>query len=147
VRSRFALGVLGSAGGLYGTFLMLSRQDPAAWLEVGIWFGAGVVLHDFVLAPLVLLAAVVLGRILPSAARPAAIVGLVVLGSVTLLAVPVLGGFGVKADNPTLFDRNYLLGWAVLALLVGVGVGVGTWLHARRTSQAGRAGHGTRARR
>lgn len=122
MRTRVAIGVLGLLGGLYGAFLLLSRQELADWVEVGIWFAAGVVLHDFVLAPLVLVLGALLTRALPAAARPATVVGLVVLGSVTLLAVPVLGGFGVKADNPTLFDRSYLGGWAVLAGLVASGV-------------------------
>ncbi|MGI8645986.1 MAG: hypothetical protein ACR2JD_06675 [Nocardioides sp.] len=147
MRTRLALGALGTALGLYGAFLMLSRQQLDDWVEVGTWFVAGVVLHDFVLAPLVLLAGVVLLRILPAAARPASVVGLIVLGSVTLLAIPVLGGFGVKADNPTLFDRNYLAGWLVLAVVVGIGVGVGSWLHVRRTAESGGAGDGARARR
>ena len=34
---------------------------------------------------------------------------------VTLVAVPVLGRFGARADNPTLLDRDYVAGWLVLA--------------------------------
>ena len=41
--------------------------------------------------------------------------GLVVLGTVTLMAVPVLGGWGANADNPTILDRNYAAGWLVVA--------------------------------
>jgi hypothetical protein len=47
-----------------------------------------------------------------------------VLGTVTVVAVPLLGRFGARADNPTLLDRNYLLGWLVLATLTVVVVGV-----------------------
>ena len=43
-------------------------------------------------------------------ARPS--VGFVVLGSVTLLAMPVLGRFGARPDNPTLLDRDYSVGLA-----------------------------------
>ena len=43
-------------------------------------------------------------------------VDLVVLGSLTLLAIPVLGRFGARSDNPTLLDRPY--GWSWLALAV-----------------------------
>ncbi len=46
------------------------------------------------------------------AAKAPAVVGCVVLGSVTLLAVPVLGRFGERSDNPTLLDRNYTAGLA-----------------------------------
>lgn len=133
MRTRVAIGVLGLLGGLYGAFLLLSRQELADWVEVGIWFAAGVVLHDVVLAPLVLVLGALVMRALPAAARPASVVGLVVLGSVTLLAVPVLGGFGVKADNPTLFDRSYLGGWAVLAGLVVAAVVTATVARSRRS--------------
>ncbi len=42
------------------------------------------------------------------------------LGSLTLVAVPVLGGFGRSTDptNETLLDRDYVAGWLVLAGLV-----------------------------
>ena len=122
MRSRLALGAVGTVAGVYGAVLLLSRQQPEDWVEVAIWFAVGVVVHDFVLAPLMLVAGVVMVRVLPAAARAPAVVGLVVLGSVTLLAVPVLGGFGVVPDNPTLFDRSYLAGWAVLAGVVLAGV-------------------------
>ena len=148
MRTRVALVALGLLGGLYGAFLLLSRQALADWVEVAVWFAAGVVLHDFVLAPLVLLLGAALMRVVPVVARPAVVVGLVVLGTVTLLAIPVLGGFGVKADNPTLFDRSYVGGWAVLAGLVAAGVVAATVARGSRRHGAaeGTAG-GARPRR
>ena len=59
------------------------------------------------------------------------------LGSVTLLAVPVLGRFGARADNPTLLDRDYIAGWLVLAGLVAVGVAAGTLVRSRRVGRGG----------
>ena len=72
-------------------------------------------LHDFVLVPLTLLLGLALIRLLPANLRAPVAGGLVVLGSVTLLAVPVLGRFGARADNPTLLDRDYAAGWLVVA--------------------------------
>jgi hypothetical protein len=86
----------------------------------------GVVLHDFVLAPVVLVVVAVVGRLAPKPVRAPAAVLLVVLGSVTLLAVPVLGGFGRRADNASLLDRDYWSGWFVLAGLLVVLVAVGS---------------------
>jgi hypothetical protein len=147
---RIATGTLGVLLGVYGAWLLLSRQDLDRLTGVAVWLAAGVVLHDFVLAPLVIVAAAVAARLLPSPARGPATVGLVVLGSVTLLAVPVLGRFGARADNPTLLDRPYVAGWLVLAGLVLTGVVVATVLRARRGHagpEAGRSAHGPRARR
>jgi hypothetical protein len=48
--------------------------------------------------------------------------GLLVLGSLTIMAIPVLGRFGARPDNPTLLDRNYTAGWLVVAGLTLVAV-------------------------
>jgi len=71
-----------------------------------------------------------------------------VLGTVTLLAIPVLGGFGVEADNPTLFDRSYVRGWAIFAGLIAAAVVAATVARGSRRHGAaeGTAG-GTRPRR
>ena len=74
------------------------------------------VLHDLVLAPLVIVARGRGGEAAPRAWRAPAAAALVVLGSVTLLAIPVLGRFGARADNPTLLDRSYWAGWALIAV-------------------------------
>ncbi len=66
---------------------------------------------------------------------------MVVLGSLTILAIPMLGRFGAKADNPTLLDRNYWLGWSLIAVLVVAGVVVASVLRARQDV----AGPGCRA--
>ncbi len=50
---------------------------------------------------------------------------LVILVPVTLLGIPELGRFGARADNPTLLDRHYWLGWSAMVTLVVVGVIVG----------------------
>jgi hypothetical protein len=146
VRTRVALGALGVVVAAYGAHRLLTRQDPDAWIEVGAWLVVGVLLHDGLLAPLCVAAGALLVRLVPGVARPPAAVGLVVLGSVTLMAVPVLGRFGARPDNPTLLDRPYGPGWLGLLALVAVGVGLGTLVRVRR--QASRGGvDGASARR
>ena len=61
---------------------------------------------------------------------------MIVLGSITILAIPMLGSFGAKDDNPTLLDRNYWLGWSAIVVLVVVAVAVAAVLRARRTTAA-----------
>ncbi len=128
---RGVLGGLGGLVGVYGGYLLLSRQDTADHLDTALWAAGGVVLHDFVLAPLVIGLFALLTRVLPRAARGPAVVGLVVLGSVTLLAVPVLGRFGARPDNATLLDRAYGPGWLVLAGLTLLAVAVAGVLRSR----------------
>ncbi|WP_205473523.1 hypothetical protein [Nocardioides sp. SYSU D00038] len=118
---RWLLGALGALLGVYGGWLLLSRQDADRLLDAATWLVAGVVVHDLVLAPLWLLVVAVAGQLLPRPLQAPALVVGVVVGAVTLLAVPVLGRFGARADNPTLLDRDYALGWlAFVAVTVGV---------------------------
>jgi len=133
VRGRLAIGAVGLLAGLYGAYLLLSRQDHDQLVSAAIWLAAGVVLHDFVLAPLVLVVVLVGGRLVPTGFRAPAVAGLVVLGTVTLLAIPVLGGFGERPDNPWLLNRHYWVGWLVLAGLVLLAVAVAGVRARRRT--------------
>ena len=115
--ARTLLAVAGALVGLYGAVRLigLGWGNLVATLP---WLAGVVVAHDALLAPLVaLIGAAAAGR-LPRWSRRAAVVVLVVLGPVTLLAVPTLGKFGAKADNPTLLDRQYVAGWVAVTGLV-----------------------------
>jgi hypothetical protein len=116
--------------GLYGGWLVLSRGHDL--LNLVVWLAAGVVLHDAVLSVAVLALGALALRVLPQPARAPAVVGLVVLGSATLLAVPVLGRFGARPDNPTLLDRSYWAGWLVLAAVTLVAVVAASLVRSRR---------------
>ena len=114
MRTRLLLGALGVAVATYGGWLLL-QEDLSDLVDTAVWLAGGVVLHDFVLVPLTLLLGLALVRLLPVNLRAPVVGGLVVLGTVTLMAVPVLGGWGANADNPTILDRNYPVGWLVVA--------------------------------
>lgn len=132
MRLRVLLGGGGVLLGGYGAFLLLSRQDSGQLVNAAIWLASGVVLHDAVLAPVVLGLVVVGARIAPVAARVPAATALVVLGTATILAIPVLGRFGARPDNPTLLDRDYTAGWFALAGLVLLATVVATLVRSRR---------------
>ena len=135
--TRWLVGSLGVAAGVYGAWLLWDRGWDNLVAAV-TWLVAGVVLHDGVLAPVVLLLCLAGARTLPRAARGPAAAGLVVLGSVTLLAVPVLGRFGAVPDNPSLLDRNYALGWVLLAVLTVAGVAVASYVGGRSARKGSR---------
>lgn len=110
----------------------------------GTWLIGGVVLHDAVLAPATLLLWLLVVRVLGRKPPAAVIVGAVVLATTTLVAVPVLGREQARPDNATLLDRDYLLGWFVLAGLTLLLV-AGALLRARFSRRGG--GDGARAGR
>ncbi len=117
MRLRLVLGALGVVMGAFGALRFLQLDLPDL-VDAVLWLAGGVVLHDAVVAPLTILLTVVLGRVVPEAWRSRVTVAAVVLLTVTAVAVPVLGRFGARADNPSLLDRDYVGGWLVLAALV-----------------------------
>jgi hypothetical protein len=130
MRARMALGTLGLAVGLYGAWLVLSRGHDL--LNLVLWLASGVILQDGVLSIGVLVVGAIALKVLPDVAKAPVVVGFVILGSLTLLGIPVLGRFGERADNPTLLDRNYTVGWLVLAGLTLAGVALVTVVRSRR---------------
>ncbi len=134
-RGRLALLVLGIGTGIYG----LVRLLDLGWANTratGIWLAGGVLLHDAVFAPLVLLVSVVAVRRVPRARLTPWVVALVVLVPVTLAGVPELGRFGADPRNATLLDRHYWWGWWLMVTLVVAVVVAGTAVARRRTAVA-----------
>ncbi|MFL6155394.1 MAG: hypothetical protein ACJ72D_04865 [Marmoricola sp.] len=136
--TRILLGLVGIAAAVQGIRLLLATGGENIW-AAATWLVGGVVLHDGVLGPGTILlagaAALVLRRQLP---KPV-IVGVVVLATVTIVAIPVLGRYGARPDNPTLLDRNYTVGWFVVAGLTLLAIGGGL-LRERRTTKGGPRG-------
>ncbi len=120
---RLACGALGLAAGVWGLRLLLGL-GLSDLVDAGIWLAGGVVLHDFVLAPVVLAVGVLLVARLRGAVRAPAVAALVVVGLVTAAVLPTLGRFGAKPDDPYLLNRPYAAWWlgfvAVTALVAGV---------------------------
>jgi hypothetical protein len=144
--TRLLLGIAGIAAAAYGALLLLD-DSRADLVGVATWLVGGVVLHDLVLAPVVVVVVVVAARGLPAAWRGPAAGALVVLGSVTVLAIPVLGRFGARPDNPTLLDRPYVAGWLLVAALTVLTAAAMVLVRSRRVRRAAARGSGTRAPR
>jgi hypothetical protein len=142
--TRIVIGAIGLVVGAFGIWLLLSRQDIDQLVDAAVWLAAGVILHDGVLAIATLVVAALVLPLLPRAARAPAVVGFVVLGSVTLLAVPVLGRFGARPDNATLLDRDYVVGWVALAVVVLVTVVIASALRSRAGGARGPRPRGRR---
>lgn len=143
--TRWLLGGVGAAATAYGAVLLLGT-GVANTVAAGVWLAGGVILHDALLAPATLAVGLLLARVVPSSWRGTVTAVLVVVGTITVLAIPVLGRFGARPDNPTLLDRHYLAGWFALVVLVLAGAVVVRIARLRawhaRTSE--RRSHGTR---
>lgn len=133
MRGRIALGAVGVAVAGWGVWTLLTNQRPDQLFSAALWLGGGVVAHDFILAPVAIGIGWLLVRTSPPWLRGPAAAGAVVLGTVTLVAVPVLGGWGRRADNPSLLPRDYWWGWLLVAAIVAIGVV--TWALVVRSRQ------------
>jgi hypothetical protein len=124
----------GLAAAAYGVLLLLARG--LANLEATLtWLVGGVVLHDAVLAPVTIAISWAGLRVVSRDRLAPWVVGMVLLGPLTLLAVPVLGRFGARADNPTLLDRPYWAGWSAVVVAVCVGILVVRYAERRRRAR------------
>ena len=123
---RFLLGAIGAGLAAWGAWLLL----PQITVELLAWLGGGVVLHDFLIAPLVGASGFVVKR--------ASIgVGLAVSGVVGLLAVPLLWRQYGGPVNPGLHDRGYATG--VAAVLAVIWTAVALYEAAAHFRQRGRS--------
>ena len=114
---RAVLGAAGLALIAYGVVLLLDNPGPTL-LRIALWAAAGVLLHDFVFAPLVTALGFAGRRILPrSVWAPVAVAGLLSV-TLVLLAVPVFDRPGARPSNPSVLDRDYPQGlWIALAVV------------------------------
>jgi len=131
-----AAGLVAAAYGVW-RLLDLGRENTRATIT---WLVGGVVLHDGVFAPLVLIVGLVAVWLVPRRRLAPVVVILVVLVPVTLAGIPELGRFGARADRPTLLDRDYWLGWWVMVTLVVATVAVGAAIATRRRMLDARGG-------
>jgi hypothetical protein len=134
---RLALAVPGLAALAYAATLPWNVPDDDAWRSVLTWLAGGVIVHDGLLAPIVIAVGVVGARWLPAPWRAPAVVGLVSWGSLTLLAIPVLSGNGVDPTNETLQHRPYITSWWIGSVAVVALIAVAGWWR-RHSAMRGR---------
>ncbi|MCW2848381.1 MAG: hypothetical protein JWR90_2355 [Marmoricola sp.] len=119
MRTRLLLGAVGVLAGAFGALRFLQLDFPDI-VNAVLWLAGGVALHDAVIAPLTVGLTVLATRVVPEEWRTRVTVALIVLVTVTVTAIPVLGRFGARPDNPTILPRDYLAGWLVFAAVVAV---------------------------
>jgi hypothetical protein len=120
--ARTALGALGVAGIVWGAWL-LSDDGTDKLRSTALWLVGVVVLHDAVLAPVVVLLGVLAAKTLPRHQRAVAAVAFLIWGTLTLAVANVLSGVGGKPGMDSLLHRPYVSAWLALtgaALAVAV---------------------------
>ncbi len=113
MKARLTLGALGAAGMLWGAWL-LSDDGFDKLRSTILWLVGVVVLHDAVLAPIIVVIGVVAARTLRR--RSVAAVAFLIWGTLTMAVANVLSGVGGKPDMDSLLNRPYVSAWLVLSV-------------------------------
>ncbi|WP_433461312.1 hypothetical protein [Spirillospora sp. CA-128828] len=126
---------------------IVAEVPVARWAA---WFAGAAILHDGVLVPAVLLAGLVTGLV-PAGNRRIARAALVIAACVTAVAIPLVLGYGRRADEPSRlplpYGRNLAIVLAVIAA-TAVCAAVARAVIVRRSVRDGaRHGGATRAPR
>lgn len=116
-----------------GAFLLLTELDPARWTGVAVWIGAAILVHDGVVAPVVV--AIGLGsqrvrdRLRLDVHGIAVAQGALLVGAIlTAITVPALIASTLGNPNPTILVGAYgaalAVIWVVLAGVAAIAIGV-----------------------
>jgi hypothetical protein len=129
--------MLGAAGwsvmafGMWSLWHDAARTHPGEWVR---WFAGAALVHDFVVAPLVFVIAIGLGKTLSQRLRRPVQFALVATGVFALISFPFVRAYGRTAANPSILPNNYARGllivlavvWALTAIAL-----VRVWRHQR----------------
>lgn len=104
-----------------GVYQMVSRDLDIAGIVT--WMAAGVVLHDFVLVPVVFAVGAIVRRRTRGGSLAPLEAALIASGILILFSVPALSGKGVSAADPSRLPGDYPVGLAVLLAVVWIVAG------------------------
>ncbi|MFI5100924.1 MAG: hypothetical protein ACHQE5_10525 [Actinomycetes bacterium] len=133
---RWSAGTVGVALILVAGWGIVRDRGYTDPLGLGAWLAAGVLLHDLVLAPLLILVGVLVSRSVPSRVRAVVVVGLVSAGTLILVGVPVALAAARPRANPTILPLDYWRGLVLSVLVVAVVTAVAAVIAARRPAGA-----------
>lgn len=115
--------------GLRGVFQHTIDTRPASLARFVV---GGALLHDLVVAPLVLLVAFGVTRTVPRRARPVIQAAIVITAVVALFSYPLVRAYGRATHNPTSLPHNYALNLTIVLSAVWAIAGIFILLRTRR---------------
>jgi hypothetical protein len=123
-----AVGWVAIGWGVVGIFRHSLDTRPANLAKFVV---GGALLHDLLVAPLVILVGVLMARAVPARARGPVQAALVVSGVLALFSWPLVRAYGLAAHNPTSLPHNYTLNLLIVLGIVWATAGAATFLKSR----------------
>ena len=121
----------GLAAALVGVLHWLERPREEI-ISAAVWFLVPPVLSDLVLLPAIAVIGWVMTRTLAPWVRLPMQVAAVLSGALLAVAAPFLSRPGLRPDNPTLLNRNYLTGYLTyIAVIMALSATWAWWRHRR----------------
>lgn len=117
------------AFGLRGVSQTARDTHPASF---AVWFAGSALVHDLVLAPLVLAAGVLVARAVPALVRAWVQGALVTSALVAAGSFPWVAGLGDRAGNASALPGSYGFGLAVVLAVVWLAAAAGALRAVRR---------------
>lgn len=125
--------IVGATTTAYGVAGAWGDRADTHVVELAVWLAGAGIVHDFLVAPVVVLAAWLSG-FLPRAARTPVRLGLAMSALVTVVFWPTVQGWGRATSVPSALPLDYGRNLVVLLAVVWVAVAVAVALRTRKES-------------
>ncbi len=112
--------VLGWGVMAFGVIGVLGAARRTRPVELGLFLVGGALVHDLLVAPVVLLVAAVAARVVPPVARRGVSVFLFAAGAIALFSFPFIRGYGRNPTNPSILPNDYAAGLAIVIAFIAV---------------------------
>ena len=109
--------VVGWAAILFGALDYVAKRGTDDAIAVVTWVIGGNLFHDLFVVPVVMIVGVALAWLVREPWRTPIRAGVIASACVVVVAIPLLGGYGRKANNPTVLPLDY-----PSAVLTAVGI-------------------------
>lgn len=136
IRLRILLGAIGVTAIGYGVLRILTDAKDTKPIALGKWLIGSLLVHDLLIAPVVLGIGWLLARFVPSGARVFVQAGLVTGGLVSAVGVLLIWRQGKSsARSLALLQQNYTMNLLVLLVIIAVVAAAGYLISRSRLSR------------
>lgn len=123
-KSFWAGAAVGGAVMAYGVAGLVGAARRTHPVEVATYVVGAALAHDLLVAPVALVVAAAMRRLVPGRLRQPILSVLIASAIVALFAFPFVRGYGRNPANPSVLPGNYATGLVTVLLLVAVGGGL-----------------------